>query len=141
MASHFEQAARWVDSVKKIEPVECKTAFVGSVWRVHLDWYGAERLIDFEITEWLDGERFGLRPLNGFIIKDDSELYQIIFNLKELAERQTRVTVQCEYKPRHQWAKIKNLMFLHHRYLQRLKASLVAFEHFSDAQAALTPIQ
>jgi hypothetical protein len=139
MVSHFEQATRWVDSVKKIEPVGGQAAPIGSVWRVYLDWYGSERMIDFEITEWLEGERLGLRPLNMPAVESEAVLYQIIFNLKALAEHRTQVTIQCEYEPRHRFAKIKNLMFLRRHYLRRLKANLAAFEHFSDAQATLPP--
>jgi uncharacterized membrane protein len=134
-ASQFEQAPQWFDGVKKAECVSGQVANIGSVWRANLDWGGLHQIIDFEITEWLEGERFGLRPLNMSFVEGDSELYQIVFNFKGLAKDQTQVTVQCDYEPRHRLAKIKNLMFLRLRYLHRLEASLAALERVAGEQA------
>ncbi len=132
--SQFAQASQWVDDVEKAEHISGQAANVGGVWRVHLHWEGAYQIIDFEITEWLEGERFGLRPLNMSVVEGSAELYQIVFSLKEL-DHQTQVTVQCEYAPRNRLTKIKNLVFLRRRYLQRLEASLAALERVSGAQA------
>jgi hypothetical protein len=126
IVSHFDRAVRWVDGVEKAELVSGEAANLGGVWRVHLRWGGSYQIIDFEITEWMEGERFGLRPLSPPAADGDAELYQIIFNLKTLTDSQTRVTAQCEYKPRHRLAKIKNLAFLRRHYLQRLEASIEA---------------
>ncbi len=134
IVSQFEQAPQWIDGIKKAEPVGGQAANVGGVWRVHLQGNGAEQIFDFEITEWVEGERFGLRPLNVLVIASDIELYQVVVNLKGL-DHQTRVTVQCEYKPRHRLAKIKNLVFLRRRYLQRLEANLAELERVARAQA------
>lgn len=133
IVSEFEQAPRWIDGVKKAELVGGQAANVGGVWRVHLQGNGSEQIFDFEITEWVEGERFGLRPLNMSAIAGDIELYQVVVNLKRL-NHQTRVTVQCEYEPRHRLAKIKNLVFLRRRYLQRLEANLAALERLAGAQ-------
>ncbi len=126
MASHFDRASRWIDGVEKAEHISGEAANLGGMWRVHLRWGGSYQIIDIEITEWMEGERFGLRPLSPPAADDDAELYQIVFNLKALTDSQTQVTVQCEYKPRHRLAKIKNLAFLRRQYLQRLEASLEA---------------
>ncbi|MCI0693147.1 SRPBCC family protein [candidate division KSB1 bacterium] len=126
IASHFDQAARWIDGVEKVEHVSGEAANIGGVWRVHMRWGGAYQIIDIEITEWMEGERFGLRPLSPPAADDDAELYQIIFNLKTLTDGQIQVTLQCEYKPRNRLAKIKNLAFLRRQYLHRLEASLEA---------------
>jgi hypothetical protein len=134
-ASQFEQAPRWVAGVEKTEHVSGQAANVGGVWRVHWRRGGSYQIIDFEITEWLEGERIGLRPLNMAVIKSDIELYQIVLNLKGLADSQTLVTVQYEYEPRHRLAKIKNLMFLRRRYLQRVEANLAALERVAGEQA------
>lgn len=131
MASHFDRAAGWIDGVEKAELVSGKAAVVGGVCRVHLRWGGSYQIIDLEITEWMDGERFGLRPLSPPAADDDTELYQIVFNLKVLAASQTQVTVQCEYKPRNRLAKIKNLAFLRRQYLQHLEASLEALDRLA----------
>ncbi len=120
--------------MKKTEHVSGPAANIGGVWRMHLLWGGSEQAIEFEITEWLEGERFALRPVNVSILEGDAKLYQIVFNLKELTDRQTQVTVQCEYEPRHRLAKIKNLMFLRHRYLERLEASMIALERVAIEQ-------
>jgi hypothetical protein len=127
-ASHFNQAARWIDGVEKAEHLSGEAANIGGVWRVHLRRDGSYQIIDLEITEWMEGERFGLRPLSPPAADDDAVFYQIVFNLKVLAANQTQVTVQCEYKPRNRIAKIKNLAFLRRQYLQRLEASLEALE-------------
>ena len=134
IVSEFEQAPRWIDGVKRAEPVGGQPAKVGGVWRVHLQGNDSEQIVNFEITEWVEGERFGLRPLNMSAITGDIELYQVVVNLKGL-NHQTRVTVQCEYEPRHRLAKIKNLVFLRRRYLQRLEASLAALERVAGIQA------
>jgi glycosyltransferase involved in cell wall biosynthesis len=128
VASQFEQAPQWMDGVTKAEHVSGQAANIGGVWRVYLQWESSSPVIDFEITEWVEGERFGLRPLDMSIFEGGAELHQIIFNLKELADRQTEVTVQCEYAPRNRLAKIKNLMFLRRQYVQRLEVSLIALE-------------
>jgi hypothetical protein len=135
MASQFDQAPQWFEGVKKTECVSGQVANLGGVWRANLYWGGLQQIIDFEITEWLEGERFGLRPLNMSVVEGDAELYQIVFNFKGLADSQTQVTVQCDYEPRHRLAKIKNLMFLRLRYLQRLEASLAALERVAGEQA------
>ncbi|MGH7452725.1 MAG: SRPBCC family protein [bacterium] len=134
MASQFEQAPQWFEGVKKTECVSGQVANLGGVWRANLYWGGLQQIIDFEITEWLEGERFGLRPLNVSVVEDDTELYQIVFNFKGLADSQTQVTVQCDYEPRHRLAKIKNLMFLRLRYLRRLESSLAALERVAGEQ-------
>jgi hypothetical protein len=67
-----------------------------------------------------------------------AELYQIVFDLKTLADGQTLVRVQCEYEPRNRLAKIKNLIFLRRQYLRRVEASLEALARVAMAQAAGT---
>jgi hypothetical protein len=91
---------------------------------------------DFEVTEWLEGERFGVRPLNMAAADDEVVLHQIIFQLKSLSDRQTHVSVQCEYAPRTRLVKIKNLIFLRRHYFHRLEASLEALERLAREQAA-----
>jgi hypothetical protein len=115
--------------VEKTEHVSGDAANIAGVWRAHLRWEASYRTIDFEITEWVEGERFGLRPLSESVVNGDMALYEIIFNLKSISESETQAAIQCEYKPRHRLAKIKNLAFLRRHYLQRLEASLEALEH------------
>ncbi len=135
IVAHFDQAVRWVDGVEKVEHVSGEAANLGGVWRVYLRWGGSYQIIDIEITEWIQGERFGLRPLSPASADDDVELYQIVFNLKALTDSQTQVTVQCEYKPRNSLAKIKNLAFLRRQYLQRVEASFEALGRVVNEQA------
>jgi hypothetical protein len=136
IASQFDQAPKWVEGIEKTEHVSGKAASIGCVWRVHERWNFSYLVIDFEITEWLEGERFGLRPLRAPAEDDATELYQLIFNLKALSENQTLVSVQCEYKPLNRLAKIKNLAFLRRQYLRRLEASLEALARVAVEQAA-----
>ncbi len=131
VASQFEQAPRWVDGLEKVEHVSGPFANVGGVWRLHLHWEVSYQIIDLEITEWFEGERFSLRPLGAPGHADHIEFLQLVFNLKKVSELQTQVTVQCEYKPLNQFAKIKNLTFLRRHYLQRLEASLEALERIA----------
>ncbi|MGH7454606.1 MAG: SRPBCC family protein, partial [bacterium] len=98
IASQFDQAARWVDRVEKVEHLSGNAAHVGGVWRVYERWNASYRVTDLEITEWLEGERFGLRPLLRYAENVIAELYQIVFDLKTLADNQTLVRVQCEYE-------------------------------------------
>jgi hypothetical protein len=128
IAAHFEHAAKWVEGVEKTEHVSGDAANIGGVWRAHIRWEASDQMIDFEITEWVEGERLGLRPLSESVAGSDMVLYEIIFNLKAISENQTQAIIQCEYKPRHGLAKIKNLAFLRRHYLQRLEASLQALE-------------
>jgi hypothetical protein len=128
LASQLGQAPRWVDGIEKAEHLSGPAAEIGGVWRMHLRWEGVYQIVDLEITEWLEGECFGLRPLSAAAPEGDVELLEIVFNLKALADRQTQISVQCEYKPLNQFAKLKNLMFLRRHYLQRLAASLEALE-------------
>jgi hypothetical protein len=136
IASQFNQAARWVDEVEKAEHLSGNATNVGGVWRVYERWNFSYRVTDFEITEWLEGERFGLRPLLRYAENVIAELYQIVFNLKTLADSQTLVSVQCEYLPNNLLAKIKNLVFLRRQYLRRLEASLEALARVVIEQAA-----
>lgn len=132
LASHFEAATRWVDGVERVEHISGEAAKIGSVWRVQTRWDGS---IDLEITEWLEGERFGLRPLNMPPADDEVVLYQIVFDLKSLSDNQTQVSVQCEYTPCTRLAKMKNLIFLRRKYFHRLEASLEALERITREQA------
>ncbi|MDZ7290429.1 MAG: SRPBCC family protein [candidate division KSB1 bacterium] len=132
VVSQFSQAAKWADGVEKTEHVSGEAANVGGVWRVHLRWDDSYQIVDLEITEWLEGERFGLRPLGTPRADDDIVLYQIVFNLKALPDGQTQIGLQCEYAPRKRMAKIKNLAFLRRQYLHRLQASLEALERFTS---------
>lgn len=141
IASQFGQASRWMEGMKKAEHLSGQAANIGGIWRMHLLWGGSEQFIEFEITEWFEGERFALRPVNGSILEGDAKFYQIVFNLKGLTDRQTQVTVQCEYEPRHRLAKIKNLMFLRHRYWERLEASIIALERVAIEQTMSSPIK
>jgi hypothetical protein len=84
--------------------------------------------------EWLEGERFGLRPLKIYIDNGDFKLRQIVFNLTGLTDQQTQVTIQCEYESSNRLAKIKNLVFLRRRYLRRMEESLAALERVAGAQ-------
>ena len=86
IVSQFEQAPQWIDGVKKAEFIAGQAANVGGVWRVYLHSSGSEQIFDFEITEWVEGERFGLRPLNVSVVEGDIELYQIVFSSKGLAK-------------------------------------------------------
>ncbi len=138
IASRFDQAGRWVDRVEKVEHLSGNAANVGGVWRVYEHWNVSYRVTDFEITEWLEGERFGLRPLLRYAENVIAELYQIVFDLKTLADGQTLVSVQCEYEPRNRLAKIKNLIFLRRQYLRRVEASLEALARAAMAPAAGT---
>jgi hypothetical protein len=135
LVSQFGQAPKWVDGVEKAEHLSGDAANIGGVWRVHLRWELSYVVIDLEITEWLEGERFGLRPLRRHLEKSDTEIYQLVFNLKALAASQTLASVQCEYKPRNRMAKIKNLVFLRRQYLRRLNASLETLARVAAAQA------
>jgi hypothetical protein len=138
IASQFNQAARWIDRIEKAEHISGNATNVGGVWRVYERWNFSYRVTDFEITEWLEGERFGLRPLLRYAENVIAELYQIVINLKTLSDNQTLVSVQCEYKPRHPLAKIKNLFFLRRQYLRRLEASLEALARVATEPAAGT---
>jgi hypothetical protein len=128
LASQFEQAPRWVDGVEKAEPISGPPDNIGGVWRMHLRWEASYQIIDLEITEWIEGEYFELRPIGVSAPAGSFELLQLIFNLRTISDRQTQVSVQCEYKPLNQMAKIKNLTFLRRRYLQRLEAGLEALD-------------
>jgi hypothetical protein len=134
VASQFAQASRWIDGVKKTEPFSGRADGVGGVWRVHLRWSNSYQIVDFEITEWLEGERFSLRPASAPARDEDVELYQLVLNLKSISDHQTRVTVQCEYKPLNRLAKIKNLVHLRRRYLQRAAACLERLERVALEQ-------
>lgn len=124
VASQFAQASRWIDGVKKTEPYSGQADGVGGMWRVHLRWGNAYQIVDFEITEWLEGERCSLRPVSAPAKDTDVELYQLVLNLTSISDHQTRVTVQCEYKPLNRLAKIRNLIHLRRRYLQRAETCL-----------------
>ncbi|MDZ7362026.1 MAG: SRPBCC family protein [candidate division KSB1 bacterium] len=126
LASQLGQAPRWIDGLEKVEHLSGPAADIGGVWRVHLRWEASYQIVDLEITEWREGEGFGLRPLSAAAPEGDIELLEIVFNLKAVANRQTQASVQCEYKPLNQFAKLKNLMFLRRHYMQRLAASLEA---------------
>jgi hypothetical protein len=117
IAAHFEAAVRWVD---------------GGVWRVQLRW---DSSIDLEISDWREGERFGLRPLNMPPADDEVVLHQIVFDLRSLSDNQTKASVQCEYAPCTRLAKIKNLVFWRRQYFHRLEASLEALERLTREQA------
>jgi hypothetical protein len=134
IASQFGRAAQWVDGVEMAEHISGEATNIGGVWRVHLRWDISYVVIDLEITEWVEGERFGLRPLRQQAENGATELYEIVFNLKALSNNRTRVSVQCEYKPRNSMAKIKNLAFLRRQYLRRLEASLEALARVTDTQ-------
>lgn len=128
IASHFEAAAGWVDGVEKAELISGEAAKVGGVWHVQMR---GDNRVDLEITEWFEGERFGLRPLNVPVDDDEVVLHQIIFDLKSLSENQTQASVQCEYAPCTGLAKIKNLIFLRRKYFYRLETSLEALERIT----------
>jgi len=125
-ASQFLQAPQWIAGVEKAEHLSGPAANIGGVWRLHLRWEKSYKICDVEITEWLEGERFGLRPVSAPPSEDDMELLELVFDLKAISARQTRAAIQCEYKPLNQLAKVKNLTFLRRHYLQRLEASLEA---------------
>jgi len=137
LASQLGQAPQWVDGVEKVEHLSGPAANIGGVWRAHLRWEVSYQIVDLEITEWLEGECFGLRPLSTAAPEGDVELLEIVFNLKAIADRQTQISVQCEYKPLNQFAKIKNLMFLRRHYLQRLASSLEALGRIAVEQQGL----
>ncbi len=132
IASHFEAAAQWVDGVEKVEHLSDAAAKIGGVWRVQMR---GDDSGDIEITEWLEGERFGLRPINVPAVDDEVVLHQIVFDLKPLSDNQTQVSIQCEYAPSTRLAKIKNLIFLRRQYFHRLEASLETLERLAREQA------
>jgi hypothetical protein len=68
-------------NVEKAEHVSGEAANIGGVWRVHTRWGGSYQIIDVEITEWMECERFGLRPLSPPAADDDAELYQIVYKI------------------------------------------------------------
>jgi hypothetical protein len=137
LASQLGQAPQWVGGIEKAEHLSGPAAEIDGVWRMHLRWDNSYRIVDLEITEWLEGECIGLRPLSTAAPEGDVELLEIVFNLKALAARQTQVSVQCEYKPLNQFAKLKNLLFLRRQYFQRLAASLEALERSAAEQQGL----
>jgi hypothetical protein len=145
IASQFEFAVKWVDGVEKAEHISGPKASVGGVWRVHHRW-DSYQIIDLEITEWLEGERFGLRPVGArskgpdFPSKDKKqagaiELHEIILDLTALTNNQTRISLQCVYNPRNQLAKLKNLAYLRQQYLRRLEASVEALARVAVERA------
>lgn len=135
LISQFASAPQWIEGIEKVEPVSGPATDTGGVWRAHVRWGHSYQVIDFEITDWLEGESFSLRPLHGNIEGEDTALYEIALNLKTLSDHQTQVTAQCGYSPRGQLAKIKNLAFLRRQYLQRLQASLEVLGRVASEQA------
>ena len=134
IASELGKAGQWVDGVEKAEYLRGNSAGVGGVWRVHLRRNSHADVIEFEITEWLKGHRFGLRPVRPGSVYGDIQLFELVLDFKEVSENETRIEIHCEYEPLSKLGRVKNLAFLRRQYLDLI-------DHALDKLSAVAAVQ
>lgn len=135
-ASSFDNAAQWVRGVESVQHLRGNAHGVGGEWRIRLrTGNGAVHVVELEITEWLEGERFGLRPVRRTGVLQDIELLELIFDLSEPSPGATTITMQCEYEPCSKFGRLKNLAFLRRQYVAYLHNVLSALIQMSEGES------
>lgn len=132
-ASTFDNTPQWVEGVTSVQHLRGNPRGVGGVWRVKLNAEERAYVVEFEITEWLEGERFSLRPEQRSGVVHGIELFQLIFDLGEQTPAGTRIGMQCEYEPRSKFGRIKNLAFLRRQYIAFLHHTVGALNRLAQS--------
>lgn len=136
IASTFDNTPQWMEGVTSVHHVRGNPRGVGGVWRVQLNAEEHTQTVEFEITEWLEGERISVRPVQRSGVLHGSELFQLIFDLGEQSPAETRVGIQCEYEPRSKFGRIKNLAFLRRQYIAFLHDAIGTLSQLTESESA-----
>lgn len=136
IASTFDNTPQWMEGVTSVHHMRGNPRGVGGVWRVQLNAEEHTQIVEFEITEWLEGERFSVRPVQRSGVLHGIELFQLIFDLGEQSPTETRVGIQCEYEPRSKFGRIKNLAFLRRQYIAFLHDIIGSLNRLSNSEFA-----
>ncbi len=136
IASTFDNTPQWVERVTSVHHVRGNPRGIGGVWRVQLNAEEHTQTAEFEITEWLEGERISVRPVQRSGVLHGIELFQLIFDLGEQSAAETRVGIQCEYEPRSKFGRIKNLAFLRRQYIAFLHDAVGALNRLTESESS-----
>lgn len=110
-------------------------AGLGGQWRFQIKTEAGTQVVELEITEWLPGERFSLKPVRETGRIHGIELFQLIFDLSGPSARETIVNIQCEYEPLSKLGRIKNLTFLRRQYVAHLSQAIDALDRLAAQES------
>lgn len=131
----FAKSPQYLNWLDKAEPLNGSPQGPGGIWRFHVITSAGLCPLDVEITEWLEGERFALMPVENSGIFKNIQLFQIVIDLKEKPSNYTQIKVHCEYKPVGKRGRLKNLAFLRRRFLDMIAQSVNTLSHVAAAEA------
>ncbi len=112
VGADFNRAGQWVTGIEGMQFLRGQPAGIGGQWRFQIKSETGTQVVELEITEWLAGERFSLKPVRQTGRFHGIELFQLIVDLSEHSATATAVNIQCEYEPLSKLGRIKNLAFL-----------------------------
>ena len=135
LLADFAKSSRYLNWLEKAEPLNGNPQGLGGMWRFHVSTSAGLWPVEMEITEWLEGERFALNPVDNSGIFKDIQLFEVVIDLKEKPNNYTQIKVYCEYKPVGKRGRLKNLAFLRRRGLNLVAESVNAISHVAATEA------
>ena len=129
VATAFRDLNKWLSEVEKAERLGGESEGIGNLWRFRVRRNAGHQVVEAEITEWIEGERFGMRPVRQTGVFDGVQVFQVVFDFKKTADNETEVCIQCEYEPVTKFGRLKNLAYFRRRlldFLDQLTNSLIA---------------
>lgn len=124
VVAELQHAQKWIAGLRNTEHLRGEAQGLGGVWRFHCALGATAHVFDFEITEWINGHRLGVRPSRQTAVVGGVQYFQFVLDLKDASPQSTLVEIEFNYEPLSKFTRLKNLTFLRRQYLAFIDKTL-----------------